>query len=78
MTRLKKPVWRKTGAHQFPQGRDRTILVGLVLPGTLAFRLKGTHTTYSLTVSQCYWLALQSFSDRAAKARKEKQRGPIH
>lgn len=63
MTDLNKPVTRKTRATAFERG-TRAIIVSLVPPNVLSFRLKGTRRSFDLTIEECF--------DRARKRQAAK------
>jgi hypothetical protein len=73
MTRLTKPV-RRVGCRPIEQGRPPVIVLE---PGDMiALRLKGTRTTFRLTIETAYHLAvkLEVRARQLAKAQAKRSR----
>ncbi len=70
MTKTSKPVSRETVATKFERSQRRPIIVTIYPFGEIGFRLKGTRTTYSLSIEGCYDLAVKTALKVQAKERK--------
>ena len=56
---LKRPIWRKTSSMVHYRGQFRQVLVGLLPPNRLAFKLSGCRKVYDITADAGYWMALK-------------------
>ena len=78
MIRLHKVVRRRTHATVFSKGEYREVIVSVVPPSVLTFRLAGSRCEYSLPIEACYWTALQAHLASERPKRKVKiERGAL-
>ena len=73
MTKTSKPVSRETIATKFERSQRRPIVVTIFPHGEIGFRLKGTRTTYALSIEGCYDLAVKTALKAQAKERKARK-----
>lgn len=73
MTKTHKPVSRETIATRFERSQRRPIVVTIFPHGEIGFRLKGTRTTYALSIEGCFDLAVKTALKAQARERKTKR-----
>ena len=71
MTDLTKKVVRKSAGRVFSAGQNRRVLVVLVPPAVVGFRLEGTRQTYTLDAEACYAIAVQQHVNAVEKRAKQ-------
>jgi hypothetical protein len=72
MTELNKKIERVTKDTVFYRGRHRRVIVVLLPPCLVGFRLEGCPTVYSIPAQAGYWQALKAHTFYAARQKREK------
>jgi hypothetical protein len=76
MTDLLKPVSRRSHGTIFEKSKERRVIVTLIPPNVLTFRLERTKGEYALTAEKCFQLAVEASvqADKRRKAEEKKAR----
>ena len=75
MTKAARSVSRETEACVFSQGELRPVIVTIDKYGhTMGFRLKRHRQTFSLSVKDCYYLAVNQWVEREREKKRSKRK----
>jgi hypothetical protein len=74
MTDLSKPITRKTSATLHEKGQRRPVLVTLIPPAKIGFRLAGTRQTYQVDAESGYSFAVKMHLAEVERRTKQLQK----